>query len=592
MNKILLSSVLASAVLFSACEDNLDIEQKGVTEIDNFYQTDNDAEQALVAAYQGFLQNSCSNQGGSIYCPSYLVFNLCGDDVFAAGSNLGDNDYIAAMNEFRYNTDNAVVQNAYKNYYYAIRDANFVIDKFKDGLPNVGHTETTKRVVAEARVLRAYIHMMLAIGWKNPPKVDHVRTLKELPLPQNCDHEELLKWCAAECEAAEPDLNERKSPTDKEGAAKVTKGLAWAIEGKCYLFLKDYEKCKTALKKVIDSKKYELVPGTRFADNFHVEGDLNEEKIFEANFHQNPNVGDWSNIQRSTWMQVNLWNWRSDHMKAAPNATYVTVDGWGGCGVPMAFAKEFIDNDGLDSYRLKASIVSVEDAFFGKLIDYDYDTGKKDAENKPITAKVSSLSESELNTSNFIGINNTSDGLYGQSLYLPLKPLAKSTDLFNPGNNKRNNNYVVMRYAEVLLMYAEACVMTNKADEAKKYVNMIQTRAGSNTISDNVDLDVIKKEKKLELWLEGNRWPDMVRWGDFALAQKAGTEVTKVFDKVFRKVESGDQIAEEHDRFYSIYAPEAKGRATGFQSGKHEYFPIPQSVLSLNPDLQQNTGWE
>lgn len=116
MNKILLSSVLASAVLFSACEDNLDIEQKGVTEIDNFYQTDNDAEQALVAAYQGFLQNSCSNQGGSIYCPSYLVFNLCGDDVFAAGSNLGDNDYIAAMNEFRYNTDNSVVQNAYKPY--------------------------------------------------------------------------------------------------------------------------------------------------------------------------------------------------------------------------------------------------------------------------------------------------------------------------------------------------------------------------------------------------------------------------------------------------------------------------------------------
>lgn len=572
--------MLALAVLSSGCEDNLDIEQKGVTTIDNFYQTDEEAEQAMVAAYQGFLWNVCAYEGASIYVATHMVFNQCADDVFAAGSNLGDNDFLAAMNEFRYDADNQVVTTAYKNYYYALYYSNLVIDHFKDGLPKGGPTATTKRVVAEARVLRAYIHMMLGIGWGNPPKVDHVFSGNELPV--NCPHDELLKWCAQECEEAASDLDERKSPTDKDGAAKVTKGLAWAIAGKCYLFLGDYANCKTNLKKVIDSQKYELVPGARFEENFHVEGDLNEEKIFEANYDVNSNVDTWGGqIQRSSWMEANIWNWRTDHFISSPTVAYSSIDGWGGCGVPKAFADAFIANDGENSYRLKASIVSVEDVIYGKLIDYKDKDGKACSEQ----------TEDALKASKLIGINSTSDGLYGQSLYLPLKPVTKSTDLITPGNNIRLNNYTVMRYAEVLLMYAEACVQTGDAATAKTYVNMIQQRAGSKTISETVDMNVIKTEKRYEMWLEGNRWPDMCRWGEFETAKKAGKEVTKVFDKLFRAKESGDQICEEHDRFYSVYAPEAtKRNDTGFQD-KYRWFPIPQSVRSLNPGLAQPEGW-
>ena len=122
-------------------------------------------------------------------------------------------------------------------------------------------------------------------------------------------------------------------------------------------------------------------------------------------------------------------------------------------------------------------------------------------------------------------------------------------------------------------------------------VNMIQQRAGSKTISETVDMNVIKTEKRYEMWLEGNRWPDMCRWGEFETAKKAGKEVTKVFDKLFRAKESGDQICEEHDRFYSVYAPEAtKRNDTGFKD-KYRWFPIPQSVRSLNPGLAQPEGW-
>lgn len=569
--KKILGLALASAFLLPACEDELDIPQKGVTTVENFYQTDEEAESAMVAAYQGFLWNICSREGGSIYAPFRMAFNLCGDDVFAAGAFLGDNDALAALNEFRYDSGNDVITNAYGNIYYAMYYSNLVIDHFKDGLPNGGGvTATTKRVVAEARVLRAYMHMMLAIGWGTPPLVDHV--LGAYDKPANVESQEsLIKWCAQECEAAAADLAERKSTTDKDGVAVVTKGFAQAVAGKCYLFLKDYANAKTALKKVIDSGKYALA--ANFEDLFHQEGDLNEEKIFEANFDMNDNAPVWwDHINRSTWMEANLWNWRTDHFVSSPTATYSSIDGWGGCGVPTDFAKEFVENDGLESQRLNASIIKVDD------VVYNYCMAGQDM-----------TLEAKKTDKDKVGI--LPDGLYGQSLYLPLKPICKKTDLTSPGTNCRLNNFTIMRYAEVLLMYAEACVQTGAAGEALPYVNAIQKRANSKTISTAVDMNVIKKEKKLELWLEGCRWADMKRWGDLDVAKNAGKNVTSVYDKLTREIKGSDKVVEQNERFYSVYAPEAAGRATGFQAGKHEFFPFPNTVTSINPNLKQNPGW-
>ena len=80
------------------------------------------------------------------------------------------------------------------------------------------------------------------------------------------------------------------------------------------------------------------------------------------------------------------------------------------------------------------------------------------------------------------------------------------------GDNNRFNNLRVMRYAEVLLMYAEACLQTGDNAEAKKYINEIQKRAGSKTISETVDMQVLMDEKQYELWFEGARFHDLVRW--------------------------------------------------------------------------------
>lgn len=597
MKKILFSTILALAAtgtmtLTTSCEDQLDIEQKGVIPTENFYKTDADAEAALVAAYEGFMCNVMGRNhdggGPGTYTPLKLILNECGDDVLAAGANSGDNTFGIMLNQFYYDAEAEVPKFMYTGLYLSVYTCNLVLDHFADAT-----TAVQKRCAAEARVLRAYDYFLLANLWGTPPLVTHV--LDASAQPFNCDkdpdhkmtHQQLIEWIAQECENAANDLDERKSKDDKDGAVKVTKGFAYALAGKAYLFAGQYDKAKTALKKVIDSGKYDLVPGEKYADNFHIEGDANEEKVFEVNFEYNAGKTDWAGmIQRSSWMETNYWDWRADHFVASPNKVYCGgVDGWGGLGVPQWFGDEFYANDG-DSYRLKATLKHIDDAV------YHMSYGKDEIDN---------MTDEQKKTSDKIGINDPLQGLYGNSTWLAFKQImrASDTDGKKYGDNIRLNNYLVMRYAEVLLNYAEACLQTDDQAEAKKYINMIQKRAGSKTISETVDMDVLKKEKSYELWLEGCRWFDIMRWNDTKAIDrltKAGTVVPHLFDKVFRAPKADDQdVKWEHgsaanSRFYTTNTPETNFKV-GFKKGKHEFFPYPQTVLDKNPNLQQNPGW-
>jgi hypothetical protein len=592
--KKIVYSVLAVAALFitASCDQSrLDIPQKGVDAYETFYKTDADAEAALAAAYARFATRLTGQDGSSIYTDYKAALNNCGDDMYAAGSNYGDNDFMAQLDEFRLDSGNQVVDHLYSNLFQINYACNLVIDNFKDGLPEGGPTATTKRAVAEARVLRAYIYFLLTALWNTPPLIDHVISDG---LPYNADkdpenpmsHDDLFKWVAKECEEAAADLDERKSPQDKDGAVKVTKGFAWALQGKALLFVKDYAGSKAALKKVIDSGKYALVPGDRYWENFHVEGDANEEKVFETNIEFNNGIGAWGGIiQRSTWMEANIWNWRSDHFVAgaAPQSKYTGgVDGWGGLGVPQWFGDEFFANDG-HSPRFDATLKRIDDAVYN--MDYGDET-------------VSAMTPEQKAASDKVGIADVKDGLYGQSFWLPFKQLIRSTDVASYGNNVRMNNGLIMRYAEVLLLYAEACLQSGDAAQGAWAVNQIRQRAGLSALG-SVDMNVLKKEKSYELWLEGSRWLDILRWGDLDRVKKAGQDVPKLFDKMHRAPDSKDVNvtwqfgSESNSRFYTTSTHEAidSGAKVGYKD-RNAFFPYPTSVMDKNPNLVQNPGWE
>lgn len=550
MKKILYPILgLCAAMFLGGCEDRLDIEQKGVISADDFYQTDDDAQNALNNLYQCFAYHIAGNEG--IYVALPVLFNEAGDDMLAAGNMYGDNDFGAQINEFRYDYQNEVIKNAYTGLYAVVYDANTIIDRVSDDSP------IKKRVRAEAITLRAWAHMMLAIGWDCPPLVETVLPGDARPSNYEGGHIELLRWCAEQAESVVNDLEERISPTDKVGASKVTKGMALTVAGKARLFMGDYENAKKDLKQVISSNKYELVPTNRWANLFHTSGDLCEEMIFQSNCLDNANVGDWGGkINRTSWMWIQFWNWRTDKLVSRPK--FIGADGWGGHSIRADFAERMLANDG-DSPRRKATFMTPDEFFY----EMEW-TGTE------------GMTRAQLETSDKIGIKDPT-GLYGFGGYFAHKIVPW------PEDNEKGwygfKNLTIFRYAEVLLMYAEACAMTGDND-GLQYLNAIQNRAGSAHVSSTLTLDEVKNEKAFEMWIEGVRFPDMVRWGDTDGVVNNGKNIPSTYDAFFTK-------KEPKHRIYVEYSNPNKGQ-TGFVKGKHEYFAYPKVTISRNPNLQQN----
>lgn len=618
MKKIIFSmlALVVGGVALTSCEDKLDIPQKAALTTETYYQTDNDAQAALASAYEAFQIQTVGRTtlGPGIYTPARVLANHPGDDVNYGGQCYGDHEFGGSVDEFRFLHTPEAINYHYKGLYLSLFSDNILLEKFAEAT-----SAFQKQAVAEARVLRAYNFFLLACYWGTPPFVDHTMSTSEVPTNSDRDErpeapksqQEYFIWVAQECEkAAAEGLIERKSTADKEGAYRVTKGFAYALAGKAYMFAGDFAKAKDCLKKVIDSGKYELVPGEDFMDQFHIQGDGSPEKIFEVNFRYNAAAGEWSSgggagwNNHSTWMEPQCFQIRSDKFKRPPLGKYTdNVAGWGSIGLPKWYADEFVENDGLDSKRLKATMVNIENLIYGEtgidLIDGYY-------------AKLKGMSHADKVKNDKIGIE-AQDGHYGQTFWIPLKHIVRVGDAVEDGSSyssvHRLNNIIIMRYAEVLLNYAECCLRTGDEASAKTYINMIQERAGSKTVSATVDLVTLKKEKSYELWFEGCRYQDLLRWSKLDNdtytqecmdhLKKQGTHIPHLYDKLFRAPTKDDvdviwqNGSESNSRFWIGHTHEAQD--AGFEVGwkeKHRLFPYPSTILENNPELHQNTGWE
>ena len=144
-------------------------------------------------------------------------------------------------------------------------------------------------------------------------------------------------------------------------------------------------------------------------------------------------------------------------------------------------------------------------------------------------------------------------------------------------NTLNNYPYVpvwpAMRYAEVLLLAAEASLQSGNAGKAVDYVNRVRNRAQLPALG-SVSMDDIKKEKRLELWMEGCRYQDLIRWGDAAtVLAKRGQERPALY------------------KDGRVSWNEQKNASAGFKSGKHELLPFPATEMNVNKNMTQNPGW-
>ena len=119
MKKYIYSFAVCAALFCTSCDESrLNIEQKAVSSTENFYKTDQDAVDAMTAAYAQFLDNVCSSAG--IYQPQFTLLNYSADDVFSAGTNYADHMDMRVFDEFRYDTGNAPLKELYQRYYKSI----------------------------------------------------------------------------------------------------------------------------------------------------------------------------------------------------------------------------------------------------------------------------------------------------------------------------------------------------------------------------------------------------------------------------------------------------------------------------------------
>lgn len=574
MKKILFSvAVLSAGLMFTSCEDRLDVQQKAMSNTTDFYKTDADAKSAVTAMYATFNGEIGGTEG--IWNAYIMGLNYSSDDIFAAGGDINDHADFRILNEFRYDASSSPIGTLYNHIYKSIYSANLVINYFDGELAN---TQVKKQAVAEARVMRAWAHMLAAQVYYQPPLIDHLITTEK---PTNAESQKaIFDWCVKECEQAMSDLPDRKGQTDKEGAWVATKGFAQFVGGKSALFAGDNAKAVSLLKPLVESSNYALVPGERFRDLFHVEGDGCEEKIFEFNYITNTaaagGADSWrGGNNRGRWMVANVLNWRGDDIIGGGKAPLIcSTGGWGGGSINQDFAHKMLANDG-DSYRRKATFLTSDEFFYDeKLCGWKSDATCKTREQK----------EFDENR----GITKSA-GSFSRSDVMEVKMMMHPNDAdLAVGDNCNNTNLCIARLGEAYLLYAEACIATGNNAEAKKYINKIQQRAGSKTISETVDLKVLQDEKQYELWFEGCRWFDIVRWG---IAKEC-------YDKVLDNIPyQWDEYWESnkskpHKLRYEVKHPFAEaGIKLQFVAGKHEYWPIPQTVIEVNDQMHQVRGW-
>lgn len=538
---------------FTACStDKLDIEQRGVTTTE-LYKTanDNQVNQLLAAIYSKIYGDATNMMlsGGQWMCYDELRYRLA-----SMGGDLGE----------RFEYTMSTEGNTYKyiwSYYYTIA---YWCNMLIDNLPKntVCSAELRSRAVAEARALRAISMMYLVQLYGNPPLADHTLDGSELNTPAAESWDFITRELA---DAAE----QLPSKADKNGQAaiggRITKEAAYAYQGKAYLWAKNYvEAAKVLHDKVIATGKYDLVED--FGDLNYAKTDFSEENIFEFDFTDDP---DQALTQTGTTvlMYYGIQSAMMGGMIIPTELDHTECFGTGGT-VSKPYA------DFMNAHELLEDGITKSERYYASLADYSEFCFNYTYAVNP-----------------YVGMavwGSTGQPVGSCEGYFRIKNEPRSVDVVGlkqafDAHSYSIKNTVYMRYAEVLLNYAEAVAMGG-ADgttlSGLAALNKVRTRSGlteAPTLDMNDATYGIKAERRAELFYERARFIDLVRWGD-------APEVLKDCGKIKYTFNSG-----MFNPTFTITETPTTGK--GFIKGKHELFPIPQSDRNQNPALQQNPNW-
>ncbi|MEO6132666.1 MAG: RagB/SusD family nutrient uptake outer membrane protein [Saprospiraceae bacterium] len=496
MKKRIYFLLIPFTIIFSACEkDFLDKAPIVGTTEGNFYRTSADAVAAVNAAYAS-LQFQLS-PGGHF---RWFWGDIMSDDAIKGGSGDNDVNALLQLETFKGPANTDLLEAEWGADYEGIYRANVVLEK----VPPIQMDEKLKaRILGEAKFIRAWNFYNLVIMFGGVPLANHVLAPSEYTMPR-ASADQVWDLIESDLSSASNDLWKR-SEYPQADLGRITKGAAQALLVKAYLWREKWAEAKTTSEAIINSGEYQLVPD--YADIFPLYGENNEESIFEIQY-MNASGGNWGKNNANEGSFTNVFT-RARGQFAGYGFNIPTQD----------FADEFF-KEGFEDPRLKSTVFRIGD-----------DMGDRGKFTIDATGGVPYLYYSKKYFS-----SKTEDAPFG-----------------DPNPNGGSNDRVI-RYADVLLMHAEASYHTGDENAARTSLNMVRARAQVPEITTTgaALLEAIYRERRLELGLEAHRFFDLVR--THRAAQILGS--------------------------------------LGFVTGVHELFPIPQSqIQATNGAVTQNPGY-
>ncbi|MTI33182.1 RagB/SusD family nutrient uptake outer membrane protein [Xanthovirga aplysinae] len=467
IKKYILSGILGGALLMGATscgEDFLDRKPLDTRMEDNFYQTESDAMEALVAVYD-VLQWQAVGPGP--FNPVLMTLDIASGDTKKGGSGPADLAYFQEFSDQNVTAENPVLVGWWEKYYSGIYRANLLLERIEGVSADSDFMERTK---AEAKFLRAYYYFDLVRLFGNIPLILEPLDPEEY-VQEQVNPQAIYNQIATDLLEA---IKALPSTVVGEEIGRVTSHAAKALLAKAYLHHNadlvsandgtvNKAKALAFLEEVIASGQFDLVPN--FADIWTLAGENNIESVFEIQFSEHSTWGDWGYL-RGTDGNMSV------AMQGIRGYTGEDEEGYySGWSFSVPKPELVAEYDNIDQRKV-ATFINVEEELEPETYATDYPDYT---------------------------------GFYTR------KYSANGEHFGSEGDQNQNfkNNIRAIRFADVLLMAAEL-----GSPQANEYFNRVRRRAGLNEI--DASLENIKQERRLEFALEGLRYFDLVRWGEYA----------------------------------------------------------------------------
>lgn len=500
--------VLVFIIPYGCKKEDLDIENPNQISAEAAWKSPQDALAGVNAIYSTLHRPNISR-----WTPFYLVVRSDEGTTYSPDAGIVNNIDRFFINDYNYGNAYGI----WNDNYIGIFRANQVITR----VPEIAMDETLRnRYIAEAKFMRALFYSNLVSLWGNVPLVLTVPTATDKP--ESASSAQIWGQVGADLNDAAAALPTTYGDAD---LGRATKGAAYALLARALMQQQKYTEAITPLQWLVEgegSSIYSLMPAYR--DNFLISTENNRESVFEWQFEENPAE-------------------TGDNDVATPNQNY-------GQSLPQFWAPPGIGWSDGEALRWPIAEFNKESTT----------TGGRD----PRLTATFLYDSTDVRGPDFTQIyGQTFTSRYGNNNKRVWFRKFLNDAWKNEEGYRSPNNWRFIRYADVLLMYAECLNATGATSRAYPFVDRVRQRAGLAALSVTMPgmdqaafLAQLKHERLTELCGEGTRWNDLARWGDL-----------------------GPGLVARDPAFQN------------FTVGKNELLPIPQAEIDLNPNLLQNPKW-